>query len=490
MGDAEGWLPSALRQAGVYARKKEGQKRVISACAQCKAGKVKCDSDRPCRRCLYRGIGEQCVDVDDASTGADADRPLAAASGTVPVLPTGSPTRPRSLGARAAHGTLGAKAHDTAETLHVLEVATASMQVLGLSAALAARYCHASFLGPVGTSLHLWLHDTDVLRVTELVTAGAVGDRLSGVRMIVFHSFCAELLACCLDLASLHDGRARLTITWEDTMQKGARVLGVDERNSAELALLRPRALARIDRYLNQVLSIDELQSSHSMYDYALTVRRVYESAGCRQTVINDVLSSTSSEAREQSWYEMLYAPLHHGLNASSRVVSRYLELKIVRVPGGSGVDVLTVHVYVRARLPQFLGGWRSGWRLYGSFPAAKPIFVGRGGDANDWREWACFMPIVDSSKDAAKEVFKEAFEFLVYKGYGKPGHDMLPLFVVLLSVSDSGMCMKGCFEVVAPARRHKDKSRDGKRDASDTLLEPRATCQFFRMIFARKACG
>ena len=471
----EGWLPSTLRQLRVDVSKTGGKKRVITTCAQCKAGKVKCDKDRPCRRCLYKGIGEQCRDVDDASTiGADANQPLAAASGSFPVLPSRSPTR------------LRAKAHATADTLFGLEVATASMQVLGLSAALAARYRQVPFSGPVGTSLHLWLHDADVLRVTELVNAGAAGDRLSGVRMITFHSFCAELLACRLHLASLDDGKARLTITWEKTMQKGAQVPGVDEPTPAEHALLQPSAQARIDRYLHQALSIDELQSSHSIFDYALTMRRAYEAAGCRQTVLSDVLSSTSSEARQQSWYEMLYAPLYQGLNAAARVVSRFFQLLLVRVPEGSGADALTLHIFIRCRLPQLLGGWCSGWRPYGSLPTAKAMFIGRGGDADEWREWACFVPIVDSSKDAAKE----AFEFLVYKGKGKAGQDMLPLFALSLSVSDSGMRATGCFEVVAPARRHNDENRDRKRDASGTPLQPRATCHCFRMILAGTACG
>ena len=471
----EGWLPSTLRQLGVDERKTGGGKRVITACAQCKAGKVKCDKDRPCRRCLYKGIGEQCRDVDDASTiGADADQPLAAASGSVPVLPARSPTRPR------------ANAHATADTLFGLEVATASMHVLGLSAALAARYRQVPFSGPVGTSLHLWLHDADVLRVTELVAAGAAGDRLSGVRMIRFHSLCAELLACCLELASIQDGKATLRITREKKVQKGSPVLGADGHAPAELALLRPTALARIDKYLNQALSIDELQSSHSVFDYASTMRRAYESVGFRSTALNDVLSSTSSEARQQSWYEMLYAPLHQGLNAAARVVSRFFQLLLVRVPEGSGADALTLHLFLRIRLPQLLGGWCSGWKPHGSFPAAKATFIGRGGDADECREWACFIPLVDSSDDAAQN----GFTLLAYKGKGKAGQDMLPLFAHFLSFSDSGMCATGCFEVVAPARRHTDKGRDKKRDASGTLLQPRATCHCFRMILAGTACG
>ena len=481
MADAQGWLPKSVAQAwGVQPGKAKRGPRSTLACAHCKNGKVRCESDRPCRRCLYKGI--ECV---LAAPVVGADRPLEAASDSVPIQPAPSSARSVPLEARAAHGMAGADGHATADA-ETLVVEAASMQVLGLSAALAARYSQVPFAGPVGTSLHLWLHDADVLRVTELVAAGAAGDRLSGVRMIRFHSLCAELLACCLELASLQDGKATLRITREKKVQKGSPVLGADGHAPAELALLRPSALARIDRYLNQALSIDELQSSHSVFDYASTMRRAYESMGFRQTALNDVLSSTSSEACQQSWYELLYAPLHQGLNAAARVVSRFFQLLLVRVPEGSGADALTLHIFFRFRLPQLLGGWCSGWIPHGSFPAAKATFIGRGGDADECREWACFIPLVDSSDDAAQN----GFTLVAYKGKGKAGQDMLPLFAHFLSFSDSGMCATGCFEVVAPARRHTDKGRDKKRDASGILLEPRATCHSFRMILAGTACG
>ena len=486
MADEPGWLPKSLVQAGgVQPRKAKGGLRVTLACAHCKAGKVRCESDRPCRRCLYKGI--ECVDADAAAPEAGADMPLEAAIDSVPVPLAGLPAPSVPLEARAAHGTAGAAGHATAgRDGETLLVETASMQVLELSAALAARYCQVPFSGPVETSLHLWLHDADVLRVTELVGAGAAGDRLKGVRMMIIRTFCAEFLACCLELASLHDGKATLRITWEKKMQKGSQVPGVDGHAPAELALLWPSSLARIDRLLNQALSIDELQSSHSVFDYALTMRRAYESVGFRSTALNDVLSSTSSEAREQSWYEMLYAPLHQGLNATARVVSRYFQLLLMRVPEGSGADALTLHIFFRIRLPQLLGGWCSGWKPHGSFPVAKTTFVGRGSDADECREWACFIPIVNSSEDAAQN----EFTLVAYKGKGKAGQDMLPLFAHFLTFSESGMCATGCFEVVSPARRHKDKGRDKKRDASGNLVEPRASCHRFRMILAGNACG
>jgi hypothetical protein len=34
----------------------------LSACAQCRQSKVRCDGARPCRKCLLRGIGDACSD--------------------------------------------------------------------------------------------------------------------------------------------------------------------------------------------------------------------------------------------------------------------------------------------------------------------------------------------------------------------------------------------------------------------------------------------
>jgi hypothetical protein len=39
-----------------------GRKKVKNACVPCTRSKLGCDQTRPCRRCLKRGIGDQCID--------------------------------------------------------------------------------------------------------------------------------------------------------------------------------------------------------------------------------------------------------------------------------------------------------------------------------------------------------------------------------------------------------------------------------------------
>ena len=157
-----GWLPSAVRKgSSALAQGDAAHRRVQVACRQCKAAKAKCDMSRPCRRCLYRGAGDECApaggDEEPAGDADDAPEPSKRAK-----RPRAAAYEPRDGGPRggAKHRT-GAPANGD----EYFDVSLPDLMVLAVSPALAQRYTRTPFAGPAGTFLLAWVYEPDVAKV-------------------------------------------------------------------------------------------------------------------------------------------------------------------------------------------------------------------------------------------------------------------------------------------------------------------------------------
>jgi len=67
-------LEAASPKAAALTRPKRRMIKHVRACVQCGRSKVKCDGDRPCAKCMLRGIAEACSSQPPAANAADNDQ--------------------------------------------------------------------------------------------------------------------------------------------------------------------------------------------------------------------------------------------------------------------------------------------------------------------------------------------------------------------------------------------------------------------------------
>ena len=68
-----GWLPPSVRNVAAGRGAPSKSARIAVACKKCKKAKAKCDMSRPCRRCLYKGVQDECTaDDSDLPQGSSA----------------------------------------------------------------------------------------------------------------------------------------------------------------------------------------------------------------------------------------------------------------------------------------------------------------------------------------------------------------------------------------------------------------------------------
>jgi len=318
-----GWLPSAVRKgSSALAQGDAAHRRVQVACRQCKAAKAKCDMSRPCRRCLYRGAGDECApaggDEEPAGDADDAPEPSKRAK-----RPRAAAYEPRDGGPRggAKHRT-GAPANGD----EYFDVSLPDLMVLAVSPALAQRYTRTPFAGPAGTFLLAWVYEPDVAKVltqmlrclrereqpaaanrtaSQLYGAGARDDV---IKLTIIRSLVAELHECTLQLSPQPGNVLRMHVCWRGSIHQLAAVY------NEKTAALDDTTLRSVQECVygvcdssgapvacSKTLSFDELRSSHGLFEYASHLRQRLNLSSTSNSFLGHMLQECEASAQKQS---------------------------------------------------------------------------------------------------------------------------------------------------------------------------------------------
>lgn len=355
---------------------------------------------RPCRRCLYKGVQDECTaDDSDLPQGSSAAQisppalmqsPSSFSSSSLPSCESAaSDTAGRGGGAggsayhRAEVGDLTAEESPKkgADGEECFEISLPELQVLSVSPALSRRYS-TPYGGPAGSSFLLWIHDEDkyeivnsMIRAAEDYCNHSVYLYSGTARLLVTRFTFAELHRCVLRVKATSATCISLQVSWDSSIGKWEQYMNTNQCTTLPTPIVRSFR-AKMHENLLGSFSFDELRSTCCLYDYATSVSRSNGGGqGATQALMDHIITSAQSRALMQDWV---------GLRAASKFISRLLEFNFctadARGTRCAGADAASRLIpkdantlpdllcHARLKLPPMLGGMCTSWLRLGQF--------------------------------------------------------------------------------------------------------------------------
>ena len=168
-----GWLPFVVRTSleGDDAKEQAARpkpKRNLGACPSCRTARAKCDTDRPCRRCIFKGIQDQCNNTaqSERSEGNGGGRSRSASPPPPSIKRARLTSNDRTSIVSPMDGTEG---HGIEASGEYFTVGIETMEAISISPALARHYCKMGFCGPAGSIVTSWFYPPDGVRLAQAV---------------------------------------------------------------------------------------------------------------------------------------------------------------------------------------------------------------------------------------------------------------------------------------------------------------------------------